>query len=197
MANETKWKDRNYCCILYPDTNPNHGAILERIRNSFNYAAMMHDKDVNEDGTPKQPHYHVMFRFKQPRWNTAVADELGLELNLLRRLASIEAYGIYCTHLNEEHKYQYSIDEMEGPLKEIVRKALTKDDSEDEKALSLLDLIDSATTEITYGNLLRLACSHGLYSYLRRNGYMFSKVLEEHNEHIRLLAAMSDHGTPA
>lgn len=184
MGEIQKFRDRNICMILYPDSNPKHISALDHIRKTFEYGAMYHNEDVDEDGNAKGPHWHIMIRFKQARWNTAIADEIGVELNLIRKLGSIEAYGIYMTHQNEPDKHQYSLDQMEGPLAFIVAKALAKDDTEDERIIQLLDLIESVETVLSYSAFLRLACAHGLYSYLRRNGYLFSKILEEHNSQI-------------
>lgn len=181
MPGVHKFRNRNMCMILYPDTNPKHIDALDYIRKNFEYGAMYHNEDVDEEGVQKGPHWHVMVRFKQARWNTAVADQIGVELNLLRELGSIEAYGTYMTHANDPDKHQYPIEEMEGPLAHIVAKAMAKDDTEDESVTTLIDLIESVESTLTYTQLIRLACKHGLYSFLRRNGYMFCKVLDEHN----------------
>lgn len=178
-------KARNMCAVLYPLEDETHAYALKYIKSNFEYACVTHDRDVEEDGSEKKSHVHVMWRFPQARYIDAVAKELTITENYIRQCGSLEKYGRYLIHADDPDKTQYEFSEVEGDLRTLIAKSFDKQKTEDEKVLSLLELLDSVPTTLTVTQFIRLACAHGLYSEVRRNGYMMSKILEEHNQEVR------------
>ena len=178
-----KW--RNMCAILYPLEDNTHAIALDFIKQHYQYALIVHDKDLTEDGEPKKSHVHVMWRFGQARYRDAVAKELGLEPNYLHQCGSLEKYGRYLVHADDPDKAQYTLEQVEGDLRPLVAKALEHEKTEDEKVLALLELLESIDSVLTVTQFVKIACANGLYSEVRRNGYMMSKILEEHNTEVK------------
>lgn len=78
------------------------------------YAYILHDKDVLEDGSPKEPHFHVYVNFGQTSWQSdRVGARFGVADNFVckvkGRKSDIEEY---LTHRNAPEKYQYDESEV-------------------------------------------------------------------------------------
>lgn len=185
-----KIRSRLWCVLLYPE-DETHVAALELIRQCFNYVGILHDKDAwteedeqqNPDhkaGELKKPHYHIILKFTQARWNTALADDLGIACNYLERCRSFDSAAVYLVHDGLSDKYQYDSEALEGPLVSAVMKLLAPAD-ENGRVLELLKLIDSMGY-ITRRHLVQVACENDFYADLRRMGYLLSHIIEEHNE---------------
>lgn len=188
MADKTR--SRLWCVLLYPE-DESHVDALELIRQSFNYVGILHDKDTwtEEDeqenpehkaGTFKKPHYHIILKFAQARWNTALADDLGIAPNYLEQCRSFDSAAVYLVHEGLSDKYQYDSESLEGPLVPAVMKLLAPAD-EDGRVLELMKLIDSMGF-ITRRHLVQLACENGFYSDVRRMGSLLGYIIDEHNE---------------
>lgn len=89
-------------------TNPaDH--LTELLSKTKGYAYAYHDKDTNEDGTPKEPHYHLLIVLTCNMTITALAKKLEhLPCNSIINLVhdKAEAYH-YLIHANAPEKYQY------------------------------------------------------------------------------------------
>lgn len=186
---DNKVRSRLWCVLLYPDDDC-HLKALDIIRSSYSYVGILHNKDIwteedeknnseHKSGELKKPHYHIIIKFSQPRWNTAIADELGIAYNYLEPCRSFKNAGAYLVHSGIDDKYQYDISELEGSLSSDVINALYSR-SENERIILLLSLIDDMGW-ITYRQLLDVALQHDLYSDVRRMGFILSRVIDEHN----------------
>lgn len=65
--NSTLPRTRNYACIVYPDSAPENWQNIVAESKIPCFISPLHDKDVNPDGTPKKPHYHVMVMYDGPK----------------------------------------------------------------------------------------------------------------------------------
>ena len=93
MADTQKFRDRKFCAVLYPE-DETHVAAIEKLKSGgYNFAAILHDKDVYEDGEhkgeTKKPHWHVVVRFKNAVWNTANAKRVGIQAQRVRHSAQL------------------------------------------------------------------------------------------------------------
>ena len=185
-----KCRSRAWCLILYPE-DESHAKALELIRQSFNYVGILHDKDTwteedeqqNPDhkaGEFKKPHYHIILKFSQARWNTALADDFGIAINYLEQCRNFDSAALYLVHDGLADKYQYDSEALEGPLVPSVMKLLAPDD-ENGRVLELMKLIQSMGY-IDYETLVVKACENGMYADVRRMGYILSRIIDSHNE---------------
>lgn len=97
--------------------------LLEKLAintNADSYALIIHDKDVNTDGTVKEPHVHMMLEFSKSVRLSTVANILNDRTNYLqiysRKGTNADAQNgyAYLIHLtnNARNKHQYSINEV-------------------------------------------------------------------------------------
>lgn len=178
-------RSRNYCCIIYPD-NPSHVEAIAKLMQGYQFAAILHNEDVYEDGEhkgeKKKPHWHVVVKFRNAVFRSALSKELGIEENLLQKCSSLEGALLYLVHFGYEGtKYQYNVDEVFGPLKQKLI-TLLDDDDEGTKALHILDIIEKKDGPIGYSELLKESVAAGLYSDLRRMGNFATCLVREHND---------------
>lgn len=97
--------------------------LLEKLAiktNANSYALIIHDKDVNTDGTIKEPHVHMMLEFSKSVRLSTVANVLNDRTNYLqiysRKGTNADAQNgyAYLIHLtnNARNKHQYSINDV-------------------------------------------------------------------------------------
>jgi len=106
---------RNYATVLYPESaRENWKTILQDLHIKA-LISPLHDKDTDENGELKKPHYHIMYVFdgkkseKQVREINELIGSVGLE-----RVVSLKGYARYLCHLDDKDKIQYSISEVEA-----------------------------------------------------------------------------------
>ena len=179
-----KFRSRLYVAVLYPE-DPTHAECMVKLEsNGYNFAAILHDKDVYEDGDHKgelkKPHWHIVVRFKNAVWNTAVAKDLGITANYLEACKDQDASLLYLVHYGKEDKAQYDYEEVFGPMK-LKLGTLLADTDEGTRVLNLVDIIESSPGPIGYSELLKKAVAAGLYADLRRMGTFATGLMREHN----------------
>lgn len=188
-----KVRSRLWCVLLYPE-DPSHLQALDIIRSSYNYVGILHDKDTwtdedelqnpeHKSGDLKKPHYHLILKFSQARWNTALVSDLGIAVNYLEQCRNFENAGVYLVHWGLDDKFQYDISELEGPLSSDVERLL-KPRSEKDRVSLLLSLIDGMAW-VTYRDVLNIALENDLYADVRRMGYILGRIIDEHNQHLK------------
>lgn len=78
-------------------------------------------------------------------------------------------------------RYQYSVDEVRGPLKELLIKKLGKTNTEDEAAEILIQYIEEFQGNLSITDFTKYTISVGLYSVFRRAFYLYKSLIQEHN----------------
>ena len=183
MSESAKYRNRKFCAVLYPE-DPAHSAAIEKLQSGgFNFAAILHDRDVNENGETKKSHWHVVLRYKNAVWNTAVAKELGIEPNYIEICRDVDAALCYLVHYGNDDKFQYEYESVFGPLK-LRLASLLADTDEGTRAMNLVEIIEASPGFIGYTDLLKKAVSAGLYADLRRMGHFATGLIREHNAKI-------------
>lgn len=187
-----KFRSRLFFCLLYPD-NESHLKALEIIKNSVSHVGILHDCDtwmpddevVNPEhkaGEKKKAHYHVILKYANPRWNTGVAVDLGIDARFLEACGSFDKSGRYLLHDGFPDKYQYDMDCLFGDLAPGVAKLVNQVD-ECTRVKRLMDLIDCSGV-LDLRKLIDLACDHGLYGDLRRMGSWVFQLIDSHNSKV-------------
>ena len=181
MSDSPKFRDRKFVMVLYPE-DASHAAAIEKMKaGGYNFAAILHDKDVKEDNQPKKPHWHVVVRFKNACWNTAIAKDLGITPNYLEACKDVDSALLYLVHFGNEDKYQYEYEAVFGPLKVRLSTLLAEPD-EGARVLTLVDIIENAPGYMSYSELLKKSVAAGVYSDLRRMGSLGVALVREHND---------------
>lgn len=180
-----KYRSRTHMLLLYPE-DESHMNALDLIKKSYDHAVILHNKDYTEDGELKKPHYHVVLRFAQGKWNTALAKELSIEPNYMQEVKRFDNALQYLIHYNDTDKAQYNIEDVHGNLKIRLVESLNKiEKSEGEKVSELLDFISERDYTITITEFAHYCAKNGYWAEFRRSGSIFCKVIEEHNYNIQ------------
>lgn len=185
------WRDRKFRLLLYPDDETHQKAIIELEQAGYKYAAILHENDEwsnddpdlgeHEAGTLKKPHWHVVVKFQNAIWSSALAKKLGIKENYIRDCKNLDGSLLYLVHENQPDKYQYDIEEVFGDLKPALAKLLA-DDDEGSRVLNIVHIIDSCPGRCTYREILIKACNAGLYGEFRRLGSGVKWLIDEHND---------------
>lgn len=181
MEEIEKLKDRKWRLVLYPD-DPSHVEAMSRLDSGgYKYIAILHNKDLEEDGSPKKDHWHVVVKFPSARYNSALAKELGITTNYIKDCKNLDGAVLYLVHHNDKDKAEYDPEECFGSLVPYLMKLL-EDDCEDIRVLQIVKLIDSVPGRCSYREILIKCCNNGLYGELRRLGSGVTQLIKEHNE---------------
>ena len=90
-------------------------AVKQGITCSYvqDYAYIIHDADTREDGTLKEPHWHIYLRLKDSTDSKYIAQAFDVPEQYINRVKGkwVDAL-MYCTHENAPEKYQYSEDDV-------------------------------------------------------------------------------------
>lgn len=179
-------RSRCYHLILYKE-DLEQLRVLDMIEQHYNYASIEHDKDMYEGTTElKKPHYHVILYFDNPKYLSALSDELQLKPNYIK--VDEKRKGLeYLIHKNDPDKYQYDIDEVHGPLKDDLLKYLNNSVSNEKTStLYLFQIIDSFDGPISLNELIPIVLQNNLWSFFRRSQLTWFKLIDEHNRKYHL-----------
>lgn len=183
MSDSQKFRDRKFVMVLYPE-DAAHSAAMEKMKSGgYNFAAILHDKDKTEDGSSKKPHWHVVVRFKNACWNTAIAKELGIAPNYLEACKDVDGALLYLVHFGNEEKFQYDYEAVFGPLRIRLATLLAEPD-EGARVLTLVDIVRDSPGLISYSELIIKSVRAGVYSDLRRMGSIGVALVREHNDNV-------------
>lgn len=112
--------------VLYPESQQ---AAIDYCKQNLPCAWALHDKDVysqasfdayvkKHEGEPpdwmpgdlKKPHVHFVCSFPNARYFSGIAKEIGVEVNVIRKVNNLYKAYVYLWHLLDPDKYQYSKD---------------------------------------------------------------------------------------
>lgn len=199
-SQEKEKPNRKWRLELYPE-DPTHLEALSLLeQEGYKYVGIKHDKDtiMQEDidkgkytadrlGETKKEHFHVVVKFKNAVWKSALAKKLGISPNYVRDCKNFDEACKYLVHATKKSadKYQYGNEELFGPLAPVVVQLLG-DDDEGSRVLEIVKQVDSFPTRASYRDLLVWACKNGYYSEFRRLGSGVKYLLDEHNQEVNV-----------
>lgn len=162
LERDEKAKARCWTFLVYEDSAPQDWR--EQLQALFVQFAISpyHDKDINEDGTPKKPHYHVMIAFDGPAtYNQAytVSKELVFGTPPFR-VFSARAMVQYFCHINNPDKYRYNEEDIQAYHGLDIESLLLKSDSYYRKVSDQIDdfILENSIDE--YYELLLICKQH-------------------------------------
>jgi len=106
-------KTRNYTTIVYPESAP--GDWLETLEGWHVKAVVspLHDRDVKKDGSPKKPHFHVLFMWPGPKtFDNARKYCLAIGGVGCEAVEDVGDLARYLCHEGHPEKAQYSRDDV-------------------------------------------------------------------------------------
>lgn len=110
-------RSRNWVIVFYPDSAPeNFMDVISGLCVKC-FLSPLHENDVNADGTPKKPHYHLLLMFSGKK----SCDQIQEISDLLSGVKVIQyecavrdckAVARYLIHLDNPEKFQYPRDSV-------------------------------------------------------------------------------------
>ena len=174
-------KHRVFNLLIYPDSESyNYEEILSKCISEFNeYAYIFHDSDYTETGELKKVHIHFVGRLQNPRSVHSLSKSIGLEENFFEVANSWKNSIRYLLHLDHNEKTAYTADKVY--TNSDISRYLQNSEDELTQAETLLNYIFENNV-VSISILMKFAIRSGLYSVLRRNSYMWCKIVQENKE---------------
>lgn len=183
-----KWRDRKFCVLLYPD-DPTHCAALEKIRSEYDYLCILHDKDTvtvdsgDNEHDSKKAHWHVIVKgFKNAKWASAFADDVGINVRFVRPCRRFDAAACYLIHLHDKTKYQYDFHDVEGTMYDEFLKAISQTPDQNEVATSLLNYIRCFDGVLSMDEFSLYCSLNHLWGFYRQASSIYNRMIDKHNE---------------
>lgn len=118
----TKQKSRYFAFILYTESIPEDWLLKLETLDISMAISPLHDKDKNEDGNYKKPHYHVLYVAKNPVTTEAVRNRIKRTLgnNSISYVEIVDSMKNYYQYLTHESKDAIAKKKQKYDEKEIV-----------------------------------------------------------------------------
>lgn len=104
---------RNYATVVYPESAPENWKDLLSEQFIPSFISPLHDSDINPNGEPKKPHYHVMTMYDGKKSTDQAREVFDLIGGVgCEPIKSIRGYARYLCHLDNPEKAQYDPSEV-------------------------------------------------------------------------------------
>jgi hypothetical protein len=106
---------RNWSFVVYPESAPENWQQMLDDMNLQWIVSPLHDKCVNEDGTPKKHHWHVALIFEGNKSFEQIKEITdSLNAPIPQKVNSMIGIVRYMAHMDNPEKAQYSQHEIKG-----------------------------------------------------------------------------------
>ena len=121
IRNPPSTKSKYFCSILYPDsTSYDVDKLIKALAEEHLTFAVspIHDRDVEDDGTIKKRHYHLLLAYSSATTLNNIRSWFKLcglpesDLHSVRVCASGVGYFRYLTHKDNPEKAQYDVNDI-------------------------------------------------------------------------------------
>lgn len=176
-------RNTHYATIVYPESAPPDWIDILEEQHIQALISPLHDKDLDKEGNPKKPHYHVILIFESLKSQNQVK-EINEKFGGVGTipLHSLGAYSRYLCHLDNSEKAQYSIEgvkEIGGAnYKECCRQNGEKEKEDEANLIELTQII--LDKRITYFHEIAdlIIKEHSdLFGVLKTNSYYIHSVV--------------------
>lgn len=140
---------RQFQLVSYLPRDKLEGVLREKSSKIRAFAYILHDKDCDENGELKIPHFHIVIRtfnsysvdLVRQWFYFGFADENGLVNTLCEQCSDIEYAHSYLTHdvINAKDKYQYDKEDITYSNKDFFNS--TQEQETDNLTLAFKDLL--------------------------------------------------------
>lgn len=193
------FRSKNFGLILYPDSlSYDFNDMISYLcdTDSYDYAYILHDCDVDVNGEIKKPHVHFLIRFSSQKDSNTVLKflntrgyefgwrEYSFSTHDLEHIHSWEASIRYLIHADYPQKHQYSLKDINSnfDISSFFKDILDPKPKESEKVKIILDYI-RYNHVCSIEDLLDFVLSNDLYSYYRRDTKTWFRLLDNNAYH--------------
>lgn len=167
-------KMRIFSGVLYPDSQSyDCEYVLSEISLRFKeWAYILHDKDKDDEGNFKKPHYHWVGK-GDPRTLSAVSRFLGIAEHDIEIGKSFPLLIQYLIHQNDQSKYQYEPCEVSSNISDIIKYFRKQSEG------SIVSDLCVYKQNCSWYRLIKIAVANNCYDVLRRNIGIIKLVADE------------------
>ena len=173
-------KCRNFHGVVYPDSESyDCNEVLEKLNDVFvEWAYILHDSDVDENGEVKKAHIHWLGKRKTPVTVKTIANALGLAEHDVERTKSWKKIVRYLIHADNEDKFQYQPEQV---VTNFDYGAYVSPLSDVEMAMNIIDhILENGIVRTT--ELAHWCAVNGLWSEFRRSYPIYAAIMHENME---------------
>lgn len=107
-------KSREWTCLVYPESAPDNWREILQQCFLETYISPIHNKDLNPDGNPKKPHYHVVCAWAGPTTFSNAKQIMQTFGGVIepRVVGSLRGICRYLIHMDNPEKAQYDADQV-------------------------------------------------------------------------------------
>lgn len=167
---------RSFLGVLYPDAeNYSCDVVLERLKSFFpEWAYIVHDMDVNENGELKKPHIHWVGQ-RSACSLEFVSTSLEIPANDIEYCRKFKRSIRYLVHKDSPSKFQYAVDKISASFD------LTRYFSDDYTNNMLDEIVDFIFSDecTSFASLYGFCSRKGIQSILTRNFALIHTLFRE------------------
>lgn len=184
MKNKKRVVNRYYCAILYKEDENFKKYFNNIIKNYEEVTYIEHNRDINEEtGEIKKPHIHILFKVgENARHLNSIAREIEIKENYLQG-CNKKAMLQYLIHLNNAEKTQYSVEEVQGELKNELVKILLKREPEENKYKIIIDNIKQGSIN-SIKDLIQYGIENQCMTEIKKAQLLLIKAIEENKKNL-------------
>lgn len=106
-------RSKNWVFIGYPDSMPKDWETKLRDMKIDIAVSPLHNKDVNPDGEPKKPHYHIILKYSSNKSKEQVKKDIEVfNSPSPEKVKSMKGQVRYLVHIDNPEKAQYSQEDI-------------------------------------------------------------------------------------
>lgn len=173
-------KFRHWIVLLYQDSNSyNFDEVLRICKSQKKWAFIKHFPESNE----KKEHFHVILSFENATKKETLAKKLGIEQNYIDEIKSFRTMCRYLTHIDDEDKFQYNLDQVK--ISKLFEKEYKKQFDDIETEEEIINNIYSFISKVV--NLPYNEAIISLIQYVNINCYdrIYKRYRYEFNEFLK------------
>lgn len=180
LEEKSSKKFRHWIILLYQDSKSyNFDDVLRICKSQKKWAFIKHFPESNE----KKEHFHVILSFENATKKETLAKKLGIQENYIDEIKSFRTICRYLIHIDDEDKFQYSLDQVK--ISKLFEKEYKKqfDDIEtEEEIINKIYCFISKLVELPYNEAII-----SLIQYVNINCYdrIYKRYRFEFNEYLK------------
>ncbi len=177
---------RNYLGVIYED-DENFDNQFFNLSQEKESIWIKHDRDLDDEGNIKKPHYHFVIQLKNACTLSSMAKRLEVNKNMLEYVKNVNSSLKYLIHYKDDNKYNYNPEEVQSNSEKLKRRFLdlvAKETPETDKMIGIFDFIESQTDYIDVKILFKYAVKNNIWDAYRRNYAIIKDLVGNHNAKI-------------
>ena len=174
----------NFNLVIYED-DEGFKEQFNAIQEEKDAIWIRHDKDIDDEGNLKKPHYHIVLKLKNACTISALSKRINVDENMIEMVKkSLNGCLKYLIHYGSDDKYQYNKTEVKSNSDALKRRfddLVTKDVPEVDKVISIQQFIEEHNDYIKISVLSKYVQKINVWDAFRRNYAFIKDLVNEHN----------------